>query len=310
VVGPEHFSDAGVIRIAPGLALVQTVDFFPPLVDDAYLYGRIAAANSLSDVYAMGGTPVSALNIVGFPDKELPLEVLSDILRGGADACAEAGAVVLGGHSVRDAEVKFGLAVTGRVDPDRVVTNEAARPGDVLILTKPIGTGTATTAAKRGLIGEADLAAACGSMARLNKTASETMVQFGVRAATDITGYGLLGHAHGLAAASGVTLEIAAAAVPMLPGVMELGRQGCFTRAVGSNSAYLADKVGFAEGVDETMRKMLFEAQTSGGLLICAPADRSAELLSALHARGVPEAAVIGRVAERRPGGPAIAVGV
>jgi selenide,water dikinase len=296
LIGPEGFSDAGVLRVAPGLALVQTVDFFPPLVDDPFLFGRIAAANSLSDVYAMGGAPVSALNIVGFPDKELPLSVLSDILRGGADACAEAGAAVLGGHSVRDAEVKFGLAVTGRVDPDRLVTNRAARPGDVLVLTKPLGTGVAVTANKKGLIPADAFAAATASMARLNRAACEVMIAHGVRAATDVTGFGLLGHAGGMAVSSGVTLEIDSAAVPMLPAVRELGAAGGFTRAAKSNAEFYADRLAVAPGVPDDTVKALFDAQTSGGLLMCVPPDRLDALLRDLHSRGIADAAAVGRV--------------
>lgn len=311
LVGPEGFSDAGVIRVAPGLALVQTIDFFGPLIDDPRAYGRIAAANALSDVYAMGGRPLSALNVVCFPDKDLSVGVLAEILAGGAEACAEAGVAVLGGHSIRDPEIKFGLSVTGVVDPDRVVTNREARAGDLLVLTKPLGGGTIVTAAKRGVIpsegaGADVLGHAVAVMSRLNREASEAMVAAGVRAATDVTGFGLLGHAGNLAAGSGMSLRIRAGAVPLMPGARDLAAAGVKTRAVAGNEAGLAGRVRFDEGVPAELRTMLFEAQTSGGLLMAVPAGRLEELLRHLALRGVDGdpggtacAAVVGEVLPR-----------
>ena len=199
LVGSEHLDDAGVFRIDDRIALVQTLDFFPPLVDDPYTFGRIAAANALSDVYAMGGEPLTAMNIVGFPDKDLPGEILGEILRGGQERVVAAGAVIVGGHSVRDAEIKYGLSVTGRIDPSKIFTNGSAKPGDVLVLTKPIGSGTLTSAAKSEKIGEADLAEAIEVMIHLNRSGRDAMVEAGAHAATDITGFGLVGHAFEMA---------------------------------------------------------------------------------------------------------------
>lgn len=297
LVGHDHFDDAGVFRIDEKTALVQTVDFFPPLVDDPFAFGRIAAANALSDVYAMGGTPLTAMNLVGFPDKNLPLEILAEILRGGAERVAAAGAVIVGGHSVRDAEIKYGLSVTGRVDPNRIVTNAGARAGDKLILTKPIGSGTLTSAAKNDLIGEDDLSEAIDTMIALNRDACEAMVAAGVTGATDITGFGLVGHAYELAQAGGVGLRIEAGRVPLLKRAREFASQGVLTRAHQGTIAHVGKHLR-ADGVDETLRNLLCDAQTSGGLLICIAADRADELLADLHARGVAAAAVIGEVFE------------
>ncbi|HEY3246442.1 MAG TPA: selenide, water dikinase SelD, partial [Phycisphaerae bacterium] len=243
LVGTEHFDDAGVYRLSDTLAIVQTVDFFPPLVDDPFTFGQIAAANSLSDIYAMGGQPLTALNIVGFPDKELDAQILCDILCGGAERIEAAGAVIVGGHSVRDAEVKYGLAVTGTIHPDHVVTNGGAQPGDVLVLTKPIGSAQLTTAAKSGKITESDLAEAVAVMIELNAGACQAMLEVGVSAATDITGFGLLGHAFEMADASGTLLEIEAAKVPLMNLALQLARDGVLTRAEKSNRAHLGDRL-------------------------------------------------------------------
>jgi len=298
LIGPEHFSDAGVYRLREDLALVQTTDFFPPLVDDPREFGRIAAANSLSDVYAMGGRPVTALNIVGFPDKELPIETLSAILRGGAEKVAEAGAVIVGGHSVRDAEVKYGLAVTGVVDPRKLVTNRGARPGDRLILTKPLGSGVLTTAAKKGLIDEGDLAEAIAVMTQLNAGASAAMVAAGASAATDITGFGLIGHAFEMAEASGASLAIRASAVPLMARTLDLARGGCVTRAHAATREHVGSGLA-AAGVDEALLNVLCDAQTSGGLLICIAAGRAEGLRAAVRAAGCERAAEIGAVTPR-----------
>lgn len=295
LVGADHFDDAGVYKLDASTAIVLTVDFFPPLVDDPYEFGRIAATNSLSDIYAMGGRPLAVLNIVGFPDKELPVEILGEILRGGAERVAAAGAVVAGGHSVRDAEIKFGLSVTGLVHPDRILTNGGAKVGDVLVLTKPIGSGVLTTAAKKGLITASDLAEAIDVMTDLNAGACEAALEVGVHAATDITGFGLIGHAHEMAEASGITIEIDAESVPLMARTLELARGGTITRAAASNLEHLGDRFT-AKGVDETLVKVLADAQTSGGLLLAVARDRADALLAALRKRHTRAAAVVARV--------------
>lgn len=300
LIGPEHHSDAGAYRIGENLALVQTVDFFPPLTNDAYLYGQIAAANSLSDVYAMGGRPITALNIVGFPDDELPLEMLNEILRGGAEKAREAGASILGGHSVRDVEIKYGLSVTGLVDPAKMLSNGGARAGDVLLLTKPIGTGAMTAAYQKDKI-DARIWDACTTMmTTLNRAAAEAMVAAGAHASTDITGYGLLGHGSEMADASGVTLEIEAATVPQLEGAMDLYKAGFITRAVSTNLSYLEPIIKGDKDVAKPMLQMLVDAQTSGGLLISIPEDRVEAFGEAMKAAGGDSGwAKMGRVTER-----------
>lgn len=295
LVGHEHFDDAGVFRIREDYALVQTLDFFPPLVDDPFTFGQIAASNALSDVYAMGGRPLTAMNIVGFPDKDLPVEVLLEILKGGADRCEKAGAVVVGGHSVRDSEVKFGLSVTGWVDPRRIFANSGAKPGDVLVLTKPIGVGTMTTAYKKGLINESALAEAIGVMTELNQGARDAMVESSAGAATDITGFGLVGHAFEMADASGVTIEIRAADVPLLSGAKSLAGQGVLTRAHKGTIAHLGNRLRMAN-VEPVLAHLLCDAQTSGGLLIAVPEAEAESLLAALRSKCTPAVAVIGRV--------------
>lgn len=285
-----------MFRLTPELALVQTVDFFPPLVNDPYDFGRIAAANALSDVYAMGGEPLTALNIVGFPDKELSPDVLVEILRGGADVCRAAGAVVVGGHSVRDAEVKFGLAVTGRVHPRQVWTNAGARPGDRLVLTKPLGTGVLVSAVKNGKLDERELAEAVAVMTTLNRTAAEAGRAVGVHACTDITGFGLVGHAYEMAAASGVTIELCASQVPLMRHVLELAQQGVLTRASKAAELHLGAELEIAADVPPALAGVLMDAQTSGGLLFSVAADRCAALLDELTRRGTPAAAVAGEV--------------
>lgn len=299
LVGTGTADDAGVYRISPELALVQTLDFFPPLVDDPYVYGQIAAANALSDVYAMGGAPKTVMNLVGFPDKELPLTLLNTILKGGADKVAEAGAVIVGGHTVRDAEIKFGMSVTGFVHPDRIWTNAGAKPGDRLILTKPLGTGFITTAAKRNLCPPESLAAAIASMTMLNKAAAEALAGIPVHACTDITGFGLAGHAFEMAQGSGVTLAIDLSKLPLLPNVLDLFRAGCFTRASQSNYDFVKEGLRLEGQVDETLEEIAYDAQTSGGLFVSLPADRAGEALARIQAAGCPHAAIVGEVRER-----------
>lgn len=294
LVGHATNDDAGVYRLSDELALVQTVDFFTPIVDDAYDFGRIAAANALSDVYAMGGTPLTALNIVGFPVEELGTDVLGEILAGGAAVTAEAGVVILGGHTIKDAEPKYGLAVSGTIDPKRVVTNAGARPGDLLLLSKPVGTGILTTARKRDLITDADLAPAIASMARLNDRAARAMLAHGVHGATDVTGYGLIGHAGEMARASGVALAFDAARVPLFDGVLALIAQDAVPEGTRDNLADHARFTDYAAGVGEAHRVALSDAQTSGGLLIALGRDDAARVLAELADLGT--AAIVGEV--------------
>ncbi len=299
LVGTNHFDDAGVFRIDDTTALVQTVDFFPPLVDDPYEFGRIAAANALSDVYAMGGEPLTALSIVGFPDEDLPIEILGEILRGGHERVTAAGAVIVGGHSVRDAEIKYGLAVTGKIAPDRIITNGGAKPGDRLVLTKPIGSGVITSAAKKGKIDDDELAATIAVMTQLNRGGRDAMVAVGVSAATDISGFGLVGHAFEIADASGVTIELDTVSVPLLPRALELARKGFLTRACKSTIGHLGNRLQ-ASSAEPLLVNVLCDAQTSGGLLICVAADRVNELVDTLERSGECSAAVIGKVSDKR----------
>ncbi len=279
LIGHETFDDAGIFRLSDDLALVQTVDFFAPIVDDPYDFGQVAAANALSDVYAMGGEPLTALSIVGFPTGKLPLEVLSQILRGAQDKVHEAGASLVGGHTVTDDEVKFGLSVTGRVHPDRILSNANARVGDRLVLTKPIGTGLVATAVKRGNATAEHEAVMVASMKRLNRLASEAAQACGARCATDITGFGLLGHAAHIARASAVTLRLDVAAVPVLPGAREAWAAGLRTGGAERNDAFLDADVQWGN-VTAEQRALLVDPQTSGGLLVAVPADRVADYLS------------------------------
>ena len=287
--------DAGVYRISADLALVQTVDVFTPVVDEPYWFGAIAAANALSDVYAMGGVPRTALNIAGFPRSKLPLEILGEILRGGGEKCAEAGVAVIGGHTLDDPEPKFGLSVTGFVHPDRVVTNAAARPGDRLVLTKPLGLGVITTGIKQERTTRSAIDEAIRVMAALNRAAGQAMTDVGVSAATDITGFGLLGHLHEMTRASGVRARILLSAVPILEEAWGLARAGTVPGGTQRNRAALAGAVIW-EGIDEDGQILLCDAQTSGGLLIAVPGDRLARLVQALRAGGTPASEVVGEI--------------
>jgi len=293
LVGVETFDDAGVFVLSEDLALVQTVDFFAPIVDDPYEFGQVAAANALSDVYAMGGEPLTALSIAAFPTSRLPLEVLTAILRGGQDKVREAGALLVGGHTVVDEELKYGLAVTGRADPRRLLTNAAARAGDVLLLTKPIGTGILATAGKEGTLDAASRRVLSETMCRLNAEASRAALAVGARCATDITGFGLLGHAAHIARASDVTLEIEASRVPMLPGAIEAATAGVRTGGAERNVAHLEERVRWG-GVDAVRRALLVDPQTSGGLLVALPPAAAVEYLSR-----IPDAVRIGTVLPR-----------
>ena len=288
--------DAAVFRLAPDRAIVATVDFFTPIVDDAYDFGRIAAANAFSDIYAMGATPLFALNLVGWPRDALPLALLGDVLRGAADVAREAGAFVLGGHSIDDPEPKFGMVAIGEAHPDRIVTNAGARTGDALVLTKPVGTGILATALKRDLVDAAALGTAVTAMTTLNAGAARAMAASGVHAATDVTGFGLLGHLHQMLAASGAAAELDAAAVPLLAGARELVGRGAVPGGTTRNRDAMRDYVSFGSGVDEVAQVLLADAQTSGGLLIAVAPERLAALLDALAREGTPARAVIGRV--------------
>ncbi|BAS26210.1 segregation protein A/B [Limnochorda pilosa] len=295
-MGNEMMDDAAVYRLDETRALVQTVDFFTPIVDDPDLFGRIAAANALSDVYAMGGRPLTALALVGFPISKLPLDVLKAIMTGGADVLREAECALVGGHTIDDPEPKFGLAVTGLVSPEHFLSNGGARPGDDLVLTKPIGTGLISTAVKRdGCPPEAE-EAAVKAMTSLNRAASEAALAVGVDACTDVTGFGLLGHLYEMVTASGVAAEVSAEAVPLLPHVEELARRGFVPGGTWANQQYLRDKVAFDARVDGLLRIVLVDAMTSGGLLLAVRPERTQGLLAALRERGIEEAQVIGRV--------------
>jgi selenide,water dikinase len=296
LVDAASCDDAAVYRVAPDRALVATVDFFTPVVDDPYDFGRIAAANALSDVYAMGGVPLFALNLVGWPRTTLPLDLLGEVLRGGQDVAREAGAFVLGGHSVDDPEPKYGMVAVGEVHPDRIVTVRGARPGDALVLTKPIGTGVLTTALKHDVLTAAELAPAIAVMTTLNAGAARAMLRSGPHAATDVTGFGLLGHLHNMLRASGAAAEIRAAAVPLLPHARRAAESGAVPGGSKRNREALAEWVTFDGTVDEASRVLLTDAQTSGGLLIAIHTERADALVAALADEGAPAGAVIGRV--------------
>jgi selenide,water dikinase len=301
IVGLDTSDDAGVYRLNEETALVQTVDYFTPIVDDPYMFGAIAAANALSDVYAMGGKPLTVLNIVGFPVSKLDKKILAEILRGGADKVKEAGAVIIGGHSIDDRDPKFGMAVTGIIHPDKVWTNAGACPGDKLILTKPIGVGILTTAIKRGKASQDAIERVQQVMASLNKTASEVAHGFEIHACTDITGFGLLGHAMEMARGSCAGIVIHADRVPVLPETRSLAEQGIMPGGTHRNFDWLKDDVDYAGHIDETMRYILCDAVTSGGLLLSVPAGDAEPLVQALHGKGVTEAAIIGEVVSDHP---------
>jgi selenide, water dikinase len=299
IVGTETSDDAGVFRLRPDLAIVNTVDFFPPIVDDPYTFGQIAAANALSDIYAMGAEPKTALNIVAFPKAKLDLEVLGDILRGGAERVREAGAVVLGGHSIIDEELKYGLAVTGIIHPNRVIRNVGAEPGDALVLTKALGTGIITTALKRRKASKDSVRAAVASMVALNKAASMVMRNFPVHACSDVTGYGLMGHAAEMAGAIGVTIVLQAARLPLLPGARRLAEKGFVTGGCKRNRDYLKDKIAIDPSIADALVEVALDPQTSGGLLIALPQSRASDLVSRLHAEGVAAATIVAHATVR-----------
>lgn len=296
LVGTSTLDDAGVFRLTPELALVQTVDYFTPIVDDPYTFGQITAANSLSDVYAMGGTPKTVLNIVGYPITKLPHEVLAQILQGGADKVKEAGAVILGGHSIDDTDPKFGMSVTGVIHPDKVWTNAGAKLGDALVLTKPLGIGVMTTGIKRGIATAEDVTEASRVMATLNKVAADVAHDFTVHACTDITGFGFLGHTLEMAKGSGVQVHVQASQVPVLPRAAWFAEQGSVPGGTMRNVEHIAPHVTYADEVSHITRLLLADSITSGGLLVALPAAEAASYVAALHAAGVAEAAVVGQV--------------
>jgi len=294
LVGFETSDDAGVYKLTPKCALVHTVDFSTPIVDDPYTFGAIAAANALSDVYAMGGRPLSALALVAYPASG-DLDDLAEIMRGGFEKMLEAGCIVIGGHSINDDEIKFGYAVTGMVHPDRVVPNCAARPGDLLVLTKRIGTGVVATALKRGIAARPHVKASIASMLELNHRAWQTMISFGAHACTDVSGFGLIGHSREMALASGVTIEIQAASVRFLPGAARYARQGAIPGGLKNNREFASCAVEVARKLPPGMEDLLYDPQTSGGLLISA-----AEPEASAMARNLEGAYLVGRVIERR----------
>jgi selenide, water dikinase len=298
LVGFDHADDAGVYLVAPDLALVQTVDFFTPIVDDPYTFGQIAATNSLSDVYAMGGTPMTSLALVCFPEKA-DLYILEQILAGGLSKMMEAGCTIIGGHSIRDDEAKFGYAVTGKINPQRIMANAGARVGDRLLLTKAIGTGVISTSIKKGVAKEKWVDAAVRSMTTLNKAAAEVAMrpEFEVHTMTDITGFGLIGHGREVALASGVSMRVFARLVPALDGAIECIRAGHIPGGLKANREFAGCTVGYDEGIDEDVKTLLFDPQTAGGLLISMASARSKSLMSGLRSAGV-DAAEVGEVTE------------
>ncbi len=296
LVGKGSADDAGVYLVNEELALIQTVDFFTPVVDDPYDFGRIAAANSLSDVYAMGGVPQTAMNIVAYPVESMSLEPLKEMLAGGAAVLRQAGAVLLGGHSVEDEELKYGLSVTGYVHPQKIWENQGLKKDNNLILTKAIGTGIVNTAIKGELATAAEIERTTTSMATLNKAAAQVLADFSITACTDITGFGLLGHLAEMIAGAGVGVQLEPAAIPLLPGTMKYAAMGLVPAGAYNNRKYRQDMVAFPEGFDPVLRDILFDPQTSGGLLFGCQQEETATIIGRLHDVGVEDAAVIGSV--------------
>jgi len=298
IVGFDTADDAGVYRLREDLALVQTVDFLTPIVDDPFDYGRIAALNSINDVWAMGGTPITALAITCFPKTGVDFSILGEIMRGGLEILTQNGVTLLGGHSVDNAQIMFGYAVTGVIDPRKVAANSGAKPGDKIILTKPIGTGIISTAIKFAKVDPEVAALSIETMLLSSREAAEIMRAFDAKGATDVTGFALLGHAWELAKASNVTIEIDSSKIPVLPGALELAAQGMLTSGDKTNREYVGNDVGVGSDVSKVMRNLLFDPQTAGGLLIAIAADRAEEMLSKLQLR-YPASSIIGSVRER-----------
>ena len=294
LVGTETSDDAGVFRLRPDLAIVNTVDFFTPIVDDPYVFGQIAAANSLSDVYAMGGEPKTAMNIVCFPKGKMAMEILGEILKGGADKVKESGAVVIGGHSIIDEEIKYGMAVTGIIHPDKILRNVGVQEGDVMILTKPLGTGIITTALKKGKASKESIDEAVGFMTTLNAAAAAIIRKYPIHACSDVTGYGILGHALEMASGSSVTLVLESQNFPVMRGAPRLAEKGYITGGCKRNRDYLKDKITVEKSLSEGLVEVAFDPQTSGGLLIAVARRHGAKLLEELHAAGVKSATQVG----------------
>jgi len=294
IVGLDGRDDAGVYRLTDDLAIIQTVDYFTPIVDDPYDFGQIAAANALSDVYAMGGRPVTAMNVVCFPRETMDISVLREILRGGIAKLSEAGASLVGGHSVDDRELKYGLCVMGTVHPDRIITNTGAREGDALILTKPLGTGIISTAMKSGFAEQEIITLVTRQMSTLNRRAAELMADFNVHACTDITGFGLLGHACEMVQGTNVGMEVDSQAVPLLPRVKEYCKQGLVPGGTRRNREFRSNMI--EARVSDEMVLILFDAQTSGGLLISLPPADGEALVEKMHHEGIKDAAIVGHV--------------
>jgi selenide,water dikinase len=295
-VGLDRADDAGVYRVTDDLALIQTVDFFTPIVDDPYEFGQIAAANALSDVYAMGGIPKTAMNLVAFPIKEMDISILREVLRGGLDKMKEADVVLVGGHSVEDKELKYGLSVTGFIHPDRILTKKSLQAGDALILTKPLGTGIINTAIKGALASSEIIDRVTRQMAELNRIPAEVMSSYSVHACTDITGFGLLGHLTEMVQGSGCGVRLDAKRIPVLPETVDCASMGLVPAGAYRNREFYEPLVRFAPSVDGISQDIFFDPQTSGGLLICIDASEAGAFLSALKERGVQDAAAIGEV--------------
>jgi len=302
LVGVPAGDDAGVYDMGDGTALVQTVDVFTPSVDDPYTFGQVAAANSVSDIYAMGGTPMTAVSILGFPVRKIPDDAMKQILAGGIDKMNEAGAAVIGGHSINDSEIKAGFAVTGTIDKNRIVTNAGARPGDVLVLTKPLGTGIVAFASQIGRADEESVQASAMSMTTLNKTAARLMVKFGAHACTDVTGFSLMGHLAEMALSSGADVEVLWDDIPLFPGVLEYAAAGILPGAIERNKESCGDRIGADESLPQEMVDICYDAQTSGGLLIAIARKDADDFLAALHGEGISAAAIIGKVASKGSG--------
>ncbi len=302
LVNADTCDDAGVFKINDEFALVQSVDVFTPNVDDPYTFGQIAAANSLSDIYAMGGKPLTALSIIGFPIETLSYKLMNKMLRGGIDKMKEAGVMVIGGHSIKDNEIKFGFAVTGEINPKKIITNDKAKPDDVLVLTKPIGTGIVGFASQIDKASPSTLQTISRSMAELNRVASDVMIEMGVTTATDITGFGLAGHLSEVVVQSGVTAEIYFDLIPVFDGVLDLVKKGVISGGIERNREYASQYVVAGDGINEEMQAVFYDPQTSGGLLISLNVDRSEELVSRLKEKGIDRAAIIGKIVSKSKG--------
>lgn len=299
LVDIDTHDDAGVYKVNDDLALVLTTDFFPPVCSDPYEFGQIAAANSISDVYAMGGTPVVALNIMMFPSAKLPIEAYAEILKGGYNIASEAGVRIIGGHTIEDYPPKYGLAVVGYIHPEKIITNAGAKPGDSLILTKPIGMGVILAGQRLGMASDEDVTQAKSLMKLLNKSGAEVMKKYNIRGATDITGFGLVGHALKMAKAGKVSISLNMKQVPLIGNTYDLIDDGCIPGAAFRNLEYAENDTHFSDDLDYNLKMVAFDAQTSGGLLMCVPSDKTDKVISDLHATGLISATIIGTVSEK-----------